>query len=966
MFWEKKLYIFTIAFIVGIFLTFGIHPMAPVNILTMITALILIIGAIIAFISFKKFGYIKLLPIFIIFYVFPLFLGITLAHNSFDHNKKGHILQITKNSPTIKAIVQGYIYREPEYFEDKARVYVKPLKISVNNKKSKKVKTGKILLNYHFKEGKFPKYLKYGHYITFAGTLQKPQQETNPGGFNYRRFLEGKGVYYTIYFRDDKNITPDEMVKKNPLFGFSLNLKNKFLDTIRNTVPFPESAFLGGITLGLRYGLEGVRANKGDTYQIKDDFKRAGVNHVLAVSGLHVTILTAFFIGLFSIFGMSRKIYPFITILFLVIFAIITGGRPSTLRAVIMNSFILSFWAFSKRGIRGSIEIGITLAALVILLINPLLLREASFTLSFGAVLSLVLITPFLDDIFKKYLIGYTFWTFFFLLFLFPVLLIFFQSSFFNSIFLWIFLAGSGILLYLSVKLEEKTKLPVPQFRKLPGWLVSFISAQFAIQLGMMIPLSAYYFGRYPVAGMYANYLAIPLIGVNVQIGMIAAIFSLIPVVGIYFALLLNAGNFLFLKFFIISSHWFSTTFPYPYVEKLSFSMVIFYFIVLFIIINIPYLREKYFDYKYYINLYKQKNEKKKLYKIKYIPHLLFLLFVLLTIVLAIPKNKKNDLDITFFSLSKGNVVYIKTMKGRDILINAGKYTRYKTKEWDEADRVIMSSLMHYGIKKIDKFILTDYSTDNFSAAPTILGEYRVKKAYFPTNIENISNLSYEQFLLSTKDRYTLDHAGAYWIKDQYNRGRVVNNAIIKRNIPVQVVKSGDYIYKETKKVGSVKKTLEIYALSPERKDHEDYFNDNLVLKINYIEEKNGMEFFKKQFIICGALNRDTTEKLLQYKDHFKNVDVFLAPNRFLYNKPLTEVLKDAKPVDFLFHLSFYSRGKDLNNLNKYYSFMKEYGTNYYDLASGYVRYKIKDSKLKRSSIRNNVSSELVDYSYEF
>ena len=966
MYWERKLYIFTIAFILGIFLTFGIHPIAPVNLLALLTISIFIIGGVIAFISYKKYGFFKILPILLLFYLFPFFLGITLTHNSFNINKKGHILQITKGKPEIKATVRGYIYREPEYYEDKVKVFIKPLRISINNKKSQKVKYGKILLNYHFKKGRFPRYLKYGHYITFTGVLQRPQQETNPGGFNYRRFLATKGVYYTIYFRDDKNIQPDEIIKKNPLFAFSLYLKDKFLDTIRKTVPYPESAFLGGITLGLRYGLEGVRAHTSDTYQIKDDFKRAGVNHVLAVSGLHVTILTAFFIGLFSLFGMSRRIYPLITIVFLVIFAIITGGRPSTLRAVIMNSFILVFWAFSKQGIRGSVEIGITLAALLILLVNPLLLRAASFTLSFGAVLSLVLITPFLDDIFKKYLIGYTFWTFFFLLLLFPVLLIIYKSAFFSSIFLWIFLIVSAILLYLSVKFEERTKLPYPQYRKLPGWLISFISAQFAIQLGMMIPLASYYFGRYPIAGMYANYLAIPLIGVNVQIGMIAAIFSLIPVVGIYFALLLNAGNFLFLKLFIISAHWFSTAFPYPYVEKLSFSMLLYYFIVLFIVINFPYIKEKYFDYKYYITLYKQKNEKKKYHRIKYIPHLLIALFLLLTIILAVPKNKRNDLDITFFSLSKGNVVYIKTMKGKDILINAGKYTRYKTKEWDEADRVIMSSLMHYGIKKIDKFILTDYSDDNFSAAPTILGQYPVKKVFLPTNVENIPNLSYEQFLRSTSDSYILNHATAYWVKDSYLRGKVVSNTLINRNIPIVVVKAGKYIYKETVKVGKIEKIFEIYALSPEKKATDDYFNDNLVIKVDYTEKKNNIEFFRKQFVICGAINRDITQNLLGYKKYLRNVDVFVAPNRFLYDKPLEKVLSMAKPVDFLFHLSFYSYKKDMDSLNRYYGFLKDYGTNYFDLASGYVRYRIDNSQLKRTSVRNNISNDLVDYTYEF
>jgi ComEC/Rec2-related protein len=968
MYWEKKLYIFTIAFVVGILLTFGIYPILPVSTLFFILISILVVGLFFCLYSYKKWGYIKRLPVLIIFYLLPLIFGVFLAHNSFDTNKEGNLLKITAGKNSVNATVRAYIYREPDFFENKVRVYLKPLKISINGKKSKEVKSGKILMTYSWKKGRYPKFLNYGHFITFTGTLKRPQGPTNPGGFDYRKFLGSNHIYYTAYFKNTNDITADEIVKKNSFIGFSLNINRKFLKTIRRTVPFPESAFLGGITLGLRYGLDGIFLPNA-TYQIKDDFKRAGVNHVLAVSGLHVSILTLFFMGIFSFIGVPKKIYAPITIILLLIFATITGGRPSTLRAVIMHSIFLITWGFSKKGFRASVEVAITLAALLILLFNPLLLREASFTLSFGAVLALVLITPFLDGLFKKYLIGYTFWTVLALFLGFTAMLIFFKYQFFNSPFLWLYFIASAVIIYISVKLEEKTELPYPSYRKFNNTLISFISSQFAIQFGMMIPLSAYYFGRYPIAGMYANFIAIPLIGLNVQLGMFASILSFIPFVGIHFALFINAANYMLLKAFIYCAHFFSTIFPYPYVHKNSFGGLLFYFIVLIMIISISWIKGKYIDYKYYITIYKQKKDKR--YKsLKILPYIIIVIFVVISLVLLHPQKRDNDLDITVFSLSTGNVGFIKTLNGENILINSGKHSLYKRREWDEADRVIMGVLMHYGINHLDRVIMTDNSVDNSSAFPTILREYPVKHFYSPTNTKNIVEMDYEAFLTTTNDSYLLDHSEAYWVKGRYKAEKRINAVLKNVNIRQKVVKAGDYILKEKKKVGNIEKTLEIYLLGPETKKDEDYFQDNMVIKIDYMERdlNSNLVICNKQFVFTGDLGKDATAHLEKYKKYLDKVDVFVAPTRFVYNYKLKDILQTTLPADFLFHINYFKYDKEMTAFTENFGFLKEKaGTNFFDLSKGYVRYKIKNGKLRRDASKNaTVSPEISDMNYEF
>ena len=88
----------------------------------------------------------------------------------------------------------------------------------------------------------------------------------------------------------------------------------------------------------------------------------------------------------------ARRYVPLI-ILALVVFAIITGARPSSLRAVIMNSLFLLTWAYLDQSLRSSALLGVPVAAFLILLQNPLVIVDPSFTLSFGAILSLALLT---------------------------------------------------------------------------------------------------------------------------------------------------------------------------------------------------------------------------------------------------------------------------------------------------------------------------------------------------------------------------------------------------------------------------------------------------------------------------------------------------------------------------------------------------------------------------------------------
>ncbi len=238
----------------------------------------------------------------------------------------------------------------------------------------------------------------YGFDVALTGELIAPPSAANVGAFDQAKYLRNYNIGGQMMIRTPMDgsspfsvIVPqgaDVPRDGNGLVEFSLYLRDEMVRVIKQTMPQPNSAFLGALTLGLRYGMQNTVSIASDQHEggvvapilelghdsddlIADEFRASGINHVLAVSGLHVTIITIMFMGIFTLLKVSKKVYVPFVIFALVIFAIITGARPSTLRAVIMNSLFLLTWGYMGQGVRSSALLGVPVAAFIILLQNP-------------------------------------------------------------------------------------------------------------------------------------------------------------------------------------------------------------------------------------------------------------------------------------------------------------------------------------------------------------------------------------------------------------------------------------------------------------------------------------------------------------------------------------------------------------------------------------------------------------------
>ena len=436
----------------------------------------------------------------------------------------------------------------------------------------------------------------YGYDVFVTGELVSAPHASNKAAFDQANYLESYNIGGQMRLRIPREgpspiaiIQPQgasEPRKGNGLVEFSLYLRDDIVRVIKQTTPQPNSAFHGALTLGLRYGMQSTVSMANNIYKsspvppliplgkntdrlIADEFRYSGINHVLAVSGLHVTIITVLFMGIFIMLKVSKRVYVPIIVFALVVFAIITGARPSTLRAVIMNSLFLLTWGYMGESVRSSALLGVPVAALMILLQNPAMAIDPSFTLSFGAILSLAILTQPFFDLFKR-LKGNDFAV---LVILLSVVTWAFAAHWFLVVtwrFWMFFVVLAAGLFGLSSLLTRLGFNPLRDYglANLPPGIAGFFAAQFGIQIGMMFPLSPFYFYRWPVAGAYANLIAIPLVGVVLQLSMLAGLLGLIPGIGIYLALFLSAANWVFSIGFLLIGHYFSRWFIYPFMIK--------------------------------------------------------------------------------------------------------------------------------------------------------------------------------------------------------------------------------------------------------------------------------------------------------------------------------------------------------------------------------------------------------------
>lgn len=217
--------------------------------------------------------------------------------------------------------------------------------------------------------------------LVFVGKYTPISPPKNPYQFNYKRYMERKGVYgrtEVVAFSVVKNNTTGFM-------GSIARTRSHLAIVIDKHFNQESSALLKTLLLGKRTDLDN---------EIYQHYVDAGAVHILAISGLHVGIITAILLLLLQKMpnlGFYRSLRYFILLAGLWAFAFIAGASPSVLRATVMFSFVgLSTLMRRKQGRFDALM----LSMLFLLLINPYYLYDVGFQLSYAAVFSIMKFYP--------------------------------------------------------------------------------------------------------------------------------------------------------------------------------------------------------------------------------------------------------------------------------------------------------------------------------------------------------------------------------------------------------------------------------------------------------------------------------------------------------------------------------------------------------------------------------------------
>jgi len=221
--------------------------------------------------------------------------------------------------------------------------------------------------------------LKPGDLIAFRCTPIPIVNRGNPYEFNYRFYMASRGIKY-FAFTSGKEIISVISPETRKLKYTALILRNRIISMYeKRGLSGKQLALAAAITLGEKDGLDPEQ---------KQNFIKAGVIHIMAVSGLHAMILSLF---IFNILFFLKRRYNIlrvvITILFLWGFAFITGLTSSVIRATLMFSF-LQFGSLLNRRINGINSI--LASAFILILMRPSVIFDAGFLLSYSAVLFII------------------------------------------------------------------------------------------------------------------------------------------------------------------------------------------------------------------------------------------------------------------------------------------------------------------------------------------------------------------------------------------------------------------------------------------------------------------------------------------------------------------------------------------------------------------------------------------------
>lgn len=338
------------------------------------------------------------------------------------------------NDATQRVAVHGVLIRPPVYRDAYVELWVRAETLTVGE--TSLPVSGQVLARADFGGGQW----RYGDGVELLGRLRTPSETEE---FSYREYLARQGVYSEMPFAAALHTGGGH---GNWLRGGLYAVRQHSLDVLHRLYPDPEAGLLAGILLGDESGIPPG---------LKEAFNDTGTRHIVAISGFNVSIIAGLFLAVFARWaGRRRGIW--LAAAGILVYTILVGAQASIVRAAIMGVIALAAQLIGRD------QFGLNTLAFtgaLMALVNPLVLWDVGFQLSFTATLGLILY-------------------------------------------------GERLKVWSASLLERR--LPPKWAARLEGPLYDYVLLTLAAQL-LTLPLLLHHFGRLSLVSMPANVLILPL-----------------------------------------------------------------------------------------------------------------------------------------------------------------------------------------------------------------------------------------------------------------------------------------------------------------------------------------------------------------------------------------------------------------------------------------------------------------------
>ena len=549
--------------------------------------------------------------------------------------------------------------------------------------------TGKIRLTV---SGKGPE-LILGDRIVFFGKIKSIRNFNNPGGFDYERYMAFRKVYGTAYVSVQK-LT---LLKRHSETGISMiieKMRRKISDLIDKTGQGTEQRGLKALIVGDRNSISN---------DLRQAFNRAGIGHLLAISGLHMGIVAT---GAFLIFKVllshiqfflwyawTKKGAVLLSIIPVFIYGLLSGMSPSTQRAVIMVTVFLAAFLFEREHDPMNT---LAVAALLILVVHPPSLFSISFQLSFTAVFAILY----------------------------------------------------GLSRVQIPWRSDSRGIKTPKHVRVTTKLFYFFMVSFFAILGTL-PLVMFYFNQISLVGLFSNFIFVPLIGfVVVPLGLMAVF--LYPLSGSVALGCLKAGVVV-LKHTMSMVHFFADL-PFAAVKTItpSYLEICCFYILFWAVLSLRYGSSN--TQTGQDNL-PGREDNAAVKSIIRKPSAIVALLVVLVLSAdacywSYERFWHDDLRVTMIDVGHGNAALMELPEGYNILIDGGGFSDNSI--FDTGAKIIAPFLWQKKIKTVDTLVLSHPNSDHLNGLIYIAEYFNVKNVW--TNNEATDTLAYQTFMETIKE----------------------------------------------------------------------------------------------------------------------------------------------------------------------------------------------------------------------